>query len=112
VLIVDDDERYRRVAHDVAVVTGCEIVGEASTGEEAVSLAEMLQPDLVLMDVRMPGAGGIEAARRLAELTPDVRVVLLSADVSLPDGSTPAGVVGPLRKERLRPSMLRELLAR
>jgi two-component system, NarL family, invasion response regulator UvrY len=66
VLAVDDDPRFLEVAREVICATpGFETVGVAATGEAAVSLAWMLRPQLVLMDVRMPGIGGIEAARRI-----------------------------------------------
>jgi two-component system, NarL family, invasion response regulator UvrY len=66
VLAVDDDPGFLEVAREVIRATpGFETVGVAATGEAAVSLAWMLRLQLVLMDVRMPGIGGIEAARRI-----------------------------------------------
>lgn len=67
VLVADDQEPFRRAARAVVAATaGFTLVGEASSGEEAVELAAALHPDLVLLDVRMPGLGGVEAARRIA----------------------------------------------
>ena len=77
VLIVDDQEPFRQVARMVVEVTdGFEYVGEAETGEAGVEAARELRPDLVLMDVNLPGINGTEATRRiLAE--PDPPVVFL-----------------------------------
>jgi DNA-binding NarL/FixJ family response regulator len=77
VLIVDDQEPFRQVARMVVEVTeGFEYVGEAETGEAGVEAARELRPDLVLMDVNLPGINGTEATRRiLAE--PDPPIVFL-----------------------------------
>lgn len=79
VLIVDDHEPFRAVARMVVELTdGFEVVGEATTGEDSVVTARVLKPDLVLMDVNLPGISGLEAAEQiLAERTPPV-VLLLS----------------------------------
>jgi DNA-binding NarL/FixJ family response regulator len=79
VLIVDDQEPFRLAAHMVVDVTdGFDVVGEAATGEEGVEMATKLAPDLVLMDVNLPGIDGLEATRRiLAGEDPPV-VLLLS----------------------------------
>jgi DNA-binding NarL/FixJ family response regulator len=66
-----------------------EVVGQAASGERAVALAARLLPDLVLMDVAMPGIGGIDAARRIAELCPATLTVLLS---TYPESDLPAAV--------------------
>lgn len=79
VLIVDDQVTYRaalRMAVDM--VDGFEVAGEAEDGESALALAEQLDPDLVLMDIKMPGIDGLEATRRLTVAHGDMRVIVLS----------------------------------
>jgi len=77
VLIVDDQEPFRLAARMVVDATdGFDVIGEAETGEDAVSMAADLAPDLVLMDVNLPGIDGLEATRRILAAA-DVPVVLL-----------------------------------
>src|ERR687888_220334 len=79
VLIVDDQEPFREAARMVVEVTdGFEVVGEAETGEQGVEAARELHPDLVLMDVNLPGIEGPEATRRILAESPDVVVFLVS----------------------------------
>ena len=66
VLVADDQELVRDGFRMILQASGIEVLGEARDGREAVSLARRLRPDVVLMDVRMPGMGGIEATRELA----------------------------------------------
>lgn len=79
VLVVDDQEPFRDVARTVVELTdGFEVAGEAESGEESVTLAHELRPDLILMDVNLPGINGLEATRRiLAEGAPRQQVVVL-----------------------------------
>ena len=77
VLIVDDQEPYRRAMAAVVDATeGFVVVGAAASGEESLTAAAQLRPELVLMDVNLPGIDGIEATRRLSA-SPDAPVVLL-----------------------------------
>ena len=80
VLIVDDQEPFRMAARLVVEATdGFEVVGEAETGEDSVTMARELAPDLVLMDVNLPGINGLDATRQiLAEQADSVIVLLLS----------------------------------
>lgn len=88
VLVVDDARMMRRVISDVVTNAGHEVVGEASNGLEALTAAAMLRPDLITLDVEMPGISGIEALRKLMQKRP-TKVLLVSslttagADVTL-----------------------------
>lgn len=78
VLIVDDQAPFRMAARMVVEATeGFEVVGEAETGEDSVELARELAPDLVLMDVNLPGINGLDATRRILSEQGGSTVVLL-----------------------------------
>lgn len=114
-MVVDDQRPFRVAAALVAARTqGFELVGQAETGEDAVATAAALRPDLVLMDVQLPGISGIEAAELVAGAVPDAVVVLCSTyrrdDLPFPIDSP--GVAAYLHKEELRPSALHELWTR
>ncbi len=79
VLVADDHPLFRDGLRALlASAPGVELVGEATTGEEAVSLAADLQPDVVVMDVQMPGMGGIEATRRIVRDGPNIRILVVT----------------------------------
>jgi DNA-binding NarL/FixJ family response regulator len=102
VLIVDDHALFRKGLELVlAAEPDLEIVGEASEGLEAIERAADLQPDVVLMDVRMPGVGGIEATRRIRNAQPATRVVMLTVSEDEEDlfAAVRAGATGYLLKE-------------
>lgn len=79
VLLVDDHELVRtgikRILDDVR---GFKVVGEAKTGEEAVQFCRQNNPDIVLMDMNMPGIGGLEATKKICRFCPDVKVIVLT----------------------------------
>jgi DNA-binding NarL/FixJ family response regulator len=78
VLIVDDQEPFRLAARMVVDITdGFEVVGEAETGEDSVRMAQELAPDLVLMDVNLPGINGLDATRQILAQGGDSVIVLL-----------------------------------
>jgi DNA-binding NarL/FixJ family response regulator len=79
VLIVDDQEPFRMAARMVVDATdGFEVVGESETGEDSVTMAQELTPDLVLMDVNLPGIDGLDATRQILAASDVVVVLLLS----------------------------------
>jgi DNA-binding NarL/FixJ family response regulator len=78
VLLADDQALVRGGFRLILEKNGIEVIGEAEDGAEAVELAEQLRPDVVLMDVRMPGTDGVEATRRLAEVGSTARILILT----------------------------------
>lgn len=111
VLVVDDLPAFRRTLRNVvAVCEHFELAGEASSGEEAISVVDRQPVDLVLMDVKMPGIGGIAAADQLRQTHPDVLVVLLSVT---PENALPANLFTCgaefCHKERFGPEVLDSL---
>ena len=78
-LVADDHLLLRAALVDLLVQAGFEVVGEAADGADAVALAKELDPDVVLMDLRMPVLGGLDATRLIKDACPDIQVVLLTA---------------------------------
>ena len=79
VLLVDDQEIIRRgLSTILRYVSEIEVVGQAGDGQEALTLARNLRPDVVLMDIKMPRLGGIPATRRISEELPDTKVIILT----------------------------------
>jgi two-component system invasion response regulator UvrY len=112
ILLVDDHELVRlgikRLLQDVP---GLKVVGEASTGEEAIRLAKETIPDVVLMDVQMPGIGGLEATRKMVRHNPDIKVLALTiyGDEPYPSRLLQAGAVGYITKGCAAEEMIRAI---
>ena len=112
VLVVDDQPPFRRAANAVCSMTaGFNVVGEAESGEDAVDKAAELTPDLILMDINLPGINGIEATRRITEARPETVVVLLSTYKAedLPGDARQSGAVAYVNKEEFAPNILQDL---
>lgn len=111
VLTVDDQALFRGVARDVIDATpGFVAVGEAASGVEGLEAVERLSPQLVLLDVRMPGMDGIEVAQRLAATHPETVVVLISIEEGIDVPSAAQLDTVPLvRKQDFGPRLLRRL---
>ena len=79
VLIADDHPLFRDGMHGLLdSVPETEVVGEAASGEEAITLAETLQPDVILMDIKMPGINGFQAMREILQTSPHIRILIVS----------------------------------
>ena len=117
VLIVDDQAPFRDVARTVVELTdGFEVVGEVETGEDSVTSARELRPDLVLMDVNLPGISGLDATREiLAEVDGSRPVVVLVLSTYEADEYAPraaeAGAAGFISKSEFSPDRLTEAWA-
>lgn len=111
VLIADDESiRLMNLAVQLRAL-GCEVVGEAADGVQAVALARRVAPDLVILDIKMPYLDGIEAARRITAERP-VPIILITAygERELAERAIEAGVFGylmkPVAEEDLRPAIM------
>jgi DNA-binding NarL/FixJ family response regulator len=114
VLAVDDHPTFRAILREVVcATTELIVIGEADCGEAAVDLVLEVQPDMVIMDVRMPGIGGIEATRRIKQLRPSTVVVLVST--THPEALRPGAAMladDLVWKNDLRPKLLEEIWRR
>lgn len=112
VLLVDDHELVRlgvrRLLQDI---NGIKVVGEASAGEDAIRLAKELIPDVVLMDVQMPGIGGLEATRKMIRHNPDIKILALTVcdDEPYPSRLLQAGAAGYITKGCSSEEMIRAI---
>ena len=79
VLVVDDHDMLREALVELLDQAGFDVVGEAADGADAVALAKQLHPEVVLMDLRMPVLGGLDATRLIKDACPATQVILLSA---------------------------------
>ncbi len=114
ILIADDHPLFRKGMRALLTATpGTEVVGEATTGQEAIELAAALQPDVILMDLQMPGINGIEATRQILHTSPHIRilVVTLFEDDASIFTALRAGARGYILKDAKEEEMLRAIRA-
>jgi DNA-binding NarL/FixJ family response regulator len=114
VLIADDHPLFRKGMRALLTATaGTEVIGEATTGQEAIELAAALQPDVILMDLQMPGINGIEATRQILHTSPHIRilVVTLFEDDASIFTALRAGARGYILKDAQEEEMLRAIRA-
>ena len=112
VLTVDDQPLFRDAARAVITATpGFEALAEVGSGEDALALLDTLRPDLVLLDISLPGIDGFETSRRLTATEGAPLVVLISADddPGFYDSARDYGAAGFIAKKELRPGILRTL---
>lgn len=114
VLIADDHPLFRDGMHGLLdSVPDTEVVGEAKNGEQAVTLAESLQPDVILMDIKMPGINGLQAMRQILQTSPHIRVLIVSMleDDDSVFAAMRAGARGYVPKGANQAEMLRAIRA-
>lgn len=114
VLVVDDHDLVRMgITRMLTDISGIKVVGEAASGEEALRLARELNPQVVLMDVKMPGIGGLEATRKLLRQDPDIRVVAVTVcdEEPFPSRLLKAGAAGYLSKGAALDEMIKAIRA-
>ncbi|WP_243113757.1 response regulator [Desulfofundulus salinus] len=97
ILLAEDEELERRFLHHLVEIAGLPlvVVGEATNGREAVELAELLQPEIILMDIKMPGIDGLAATRTIKEKKPAVEVIIITAYGEFSYSQQPSGSFKP-----------------
>lgn len=112
IMVVDDHDLVRTgISRMLADVASIEVIGEAASGEEAVALARKLDPDVVLMDVKMPGIGGLEATKKMLRHDDGVRVIAVTVceEEPFPSRLMKAGAAGYLTKGAALEEMVRAI---
>ena len=79
VLVVDDTDHVRKMLVDMLELDGFDVVGQAGSGTEAVGIADTTEPDVIVMDYKMPGMDGLSAARAVREARPEQAIILYTA---------------------------------
>jgi DNA-binding NarL/FixJ family response regulator len=114
ILIADDHAFYREgVRTMLSALPGAEVVGEAASGDEAVAQAAALQPDMILMDIKMPGLTGIEATRAISQANPQIAILVVTMfdDDESVFAAMQAGARGYLLKDAKLADLLRAVTA-
>ena len=114
ILIADDHLLFRDGLRTLlATAPDMELAGEATTGDEAITEAAVLQPDVILMDLQMPGIGGVEATRRIVQMSPHIGILVVTmfADDASVFAAMRAGARGYLLKGAKHGEMLRAIRA-
>ena len=114
ILIADDHPLFRHGINALlSAAPDLEVVGEATTGEEAMSLAASLQPDVIIMDIQMPGVNGIEATRRIVHTSPHIRILVVTMfeDDASVFTAMRAGARGYVLKDAQKDEILRAIRA-
>ena len=112
VLVVDDQAPFRAAARAVITrVPGFELVAEATSGEEAVEVADVLHPAVVLMDINMGALDGLEATKIITDSHPETMVILVSTytEDDMPPAARTCGAAAYVNKDELSPRVLRRL---
>jgi DNA-binding NarL/FixJ family response regulator len=109
VLLVDDHALVRSAIRQALQAPDIEVVGEAASAEEAIELAPMLRPDLILLDIDLPGMSGIETVRELSPRLPETKIVMLTVSTDRRDllGAVRQGAFGYLTKDLSGDALLR-----
>ena len=111
VMLVDDHALVRSAIRQALEAPDIVVVGEASSAEEAMELAPQLRPDVLLLDIDLPGLSGIEAVREIAPRLPDTRIVMLTASTDRRDllEAIRHGATGYLNKDLTGDALLRAI---